>query len=310
MKKSELLPHAQVFIRDVMADLLRSEGFVSRDGDDIQWYRVIDHEIVQAVFFYTTGLRVPLELRIGFAAHPLYIEPFFYKGVLIPGPNGLEDYERIKEHAYLMSSMNLFGFRDKKTGEYVDKDTAVENLLESGYIDEAFYERYSQYVETVELVANEYGSTPEYKPGVWVYHPQSDDMGRFILENILRILNRLKTPEACYRFHTVMQFPSSPMHVGMTRIGSFAREVFYLGKEEHYEYCRKSIDKILERNTRLRLQGVKMHEKHLQTETEELTRLKEFVFQDNLEPFMAFLEEEKKKTIKLLEKHTGIVVHL
>ena len=48
----------------------------------------------------------------------------------------------------------------------------------------------------------------------------------------------------------------------------------------------------------------------LQMETEELTQLKEFVFQDDLEPFIAFLEEEKKNTIKLLEKHTGIVVNL
>lgn len=308
MKKSELLPHAQVYIREVMSDLLRSEGFISRDGDDIQWYRVINNEIVQSVFFYTTGLHLPVELKIGFAAHPLYIRPFFYKGVLISGPDGYEDYERINEYARLLASQQLIGFQDKKTGEYVARDTTIENLLEGGYINEAFRNRYSDFIETRKQVGDIFGARPDFKPGIWVYYPPSEDKGRFLLESILRILNRIKSPEACYQFHTAFQFPSSPQHVGMNRVGSFTREVFFLGKEEHYDYCRKSIEKRLENNERLK--NVKMQAKLRQTETEELMQLKGLVFNEDREAFMAFLEEEKKQTIKMLLKHTGIVINM
>ena len=126
--------------------------------------------------------------------------------------------------------------------------------------------------------------------------------------SILRILNRIKSPEACYQFHTAFQFPSSPQHVGMNRVGSFTREVFFLGKEEHYDYCRKSIEKRLENNERLK--NVKMQAKLRQTETEELMQLKGLVFNEDREAFMAFLEEEKKQTIKMLLKHTGIVINM
>ena len=50
---SMLFEHTQRFMREVMADRLREEGFVSYKGEDIHWYRLVNNEVVQAIYFVT-----------------------------------------------------------------------------------------------------------------------------------------------------------------------------------------------------------------------------------------------------------------
>lgn len=62
------------------ADMLRSEGFVSYKGEDLSWYRVINHEVLQSVHLFFDSLRWP-SLRMGYAAHPLYMIPWVPLGI-------------------------------------------------------------------------------------------------------------------------------------------------------------------------------------------------------------------------------------
>lgn len=77
--KSEknLKQHAQRYIRAVMAEQLRKEGFVSKNGEDISWYRVINGKTIHAIYFFTRHKQLPMFLNIGYGCHPLFITPEF-----------------------------------------------------------------------------------------------------------------------------------------------------------------------------------------------------------------------------------------
>ena len=83
-KTKVLNENAQNYVRAVMADHLRREGYVSKDGMDLQWYRVINGDVLQAVFFYTRWAALPMFMAIGYSCHPLFITPEFPKGIHMP----------------------------------------------------------------------------------------------------------------------------------------------------------------------------------------------------------------------------------
>lgn len=76
-KKQILHEHTQRFIRETMADRLRNEGFKSKDGQDIHWYRLVNGEVLHTVYFYTQSTALPAFLEIGFGLHPLFLTPEF-----------------------------------------------------------------------------------------------------------------------------------------------------------------------------------------------------------------------------------------
>lgn len=84
-KMSIVNEHAQNYIRAVMADRLRSEGFVSRGGKDFHWYRLVNNDVVQAVYFHTQWAKLPLFMAIGYGCHPLFIAPEYCSGIRMAG---------------------------------------------------------------------------------------------------------------------------------------------------------------------------------------------------------------------------------
>ena len=56
---SDLLLWMQTYVRAVFADRLQKEGFVSMNGDDICWHRIVNQEIINTVFFYTLWSTYP-----------------------------------------------------------------------------------------------------------------------------------------------------------------------------------------------------------------------------------------------------------
>lgn len=76
--------HAQKYVRAVMADQLRQEGFASKNGNDLQWYRVVDGNVLHAVFFSTQWAKLPLFMNIAYSCHPLFITPEYPSGVHMP----------------------------------------------------------------------------------------------------------------------------------------------------------------------------------------------------------------------------------
>lgn len=83
-KNAIINEHAQSYIRAVMADHLRQKGYVGKDGKDLQWYRVVNGNVLQTVYFYTRWAALPMFMAIGYGCHPLFIAPEYPKGIHMP----------------------------------------------------------------------------------------------------------------------------------------------------------------------------------------------------------------------------------
>jgi len=96
LSSEDLLAHTQEYVHAVFADLLRQEGFTSPDGKDTIWYRIVNHEVVNTICFYTLHLAEPVVLHMGYGIHPLFVEPFCTKSVYVH--NFPYNYEVLHDH--------------------------------------------------------------------------------------------------------------------------------------------------------------------------------------------------------------------
>ena len=76
LSSAALLAYTQEYVHAVFADLLKQEGFISPDGKDTIWYRIVNHEVMNTICFYTRHLAEPVVLHMGYGIHPLFVEPF------------------------------------------------------------------------------------------------------------------------------------------------------------------------------------------------------------------------------------------
>jgi len=84
--KKQKMALLQEIVCPKCADLLRANGFVCYKDEDLSWYRIAGGCVLQVIFFYSTCIRLPLQLRIGFGCYPLMFEP--------PIPHPLSDKGR------------------------------------------------------------------------------------------------------------------------------------------------------------------------------------------------------------------------
>lgn len=103
--------HAQAFIREVLADQLIQAGFVSRKEQDIQWYRVVNDNVLQAVLFNTQWAALPMLLAVSYSCHPLFIPPEFPKSVHVP--NMMRSIEAVNPGRYLFKQNNNMVYSPK-----------------------------------------------------------------------------------------------------------------------------------------------------------------------------------------------------
>ena len=97
-KTSDYYDHMQRYVRAVFAERLRQAGFSSYKGEDIHWYRLIDGQVVQAVYFVSSHTALPAFSDIYFGCHPLYIPPVMKKSPYMYGMPGYEQMnDRIPE---------------------------------------------------------------------------------------------------------------------------------------------------------------------------------------------------------------------
>lgn len=130
---AELLAYVQKYVHDVFADTLKREGFVSPDGKDIIWYRVVNHEVVNTVCFFTRWSSVPILLDMGYGIHPLFVEPFRTNTVYVR--NYSYDYEKLDMQP-ILSKEKMHHYRDYAPGvpvfvpDYPDKGLySLEEIL-------------------------------------------------------------------------------------------------------------------------------------------------------------------------------------
>lgn len=82
-KMGALNTHAQNYVRAIMAEELRQRGFVSKNGMDLHWYRIIDGKVIQTVLFYTRWAAIPIIMGIAYSSHPLFIAPEYPSNVYL-----------------------------------------------------------------------------------------------------------------------------------------------------------------------------------------------------------------------------------
>lgn len=124
--KQYINSQAKLYIQAVFEKRLREEGFVCPDDKLLCWYRVVNHEIVNSIIFYTAWSDLPLMLSIGCGIFPLFVEPIFTKSVLF-AKRPINDIERFRNtpivENYPINTMAYCRFSD---------DVAVDAPLHDG----------------------------------------------------------------------------------------------------------------------------------------------------------------------------------
>ena len=96
--------HAKMYIDAVFAETLKQEGFINPDGKSISWYRVVNNELIHAVYFHATWGSLPLMgMKIESRVFPMYNKPDYYSGI------------------YSGSSNRHFGYRVMKISDLPDE---------------------------------------------------------------------------------------------------------------------------------------------------------------------------------------------
>ena len=75
-KIEEEKEHMQRCARGIYAEKLKKAGFISYNGDDLSWYRVINNEILNTVYLFSSLNMfsiTPLRMEVGYGMHPLFI---------------------------------------------------------------------------------------------------------------------------------------------------------------------------------------------------------------------------------------------
>lgn len=80
--------HAKMYIDEVFADTLKQEGFINPDGKSISWYRVVNNELVHAVYFHATWGQLPLMgMRLESNVFPLFNKIPYYSSIYSSSSN-------------------------------------------------------------------------------------------------------------------------------------------------------------------------------------------------------------------------------
>ena len=59
--------------RKIYAQRLRQAGFKSYHQEDLNWYRVINGQVLQSIYLFSTINAIPLIMSVGYGHHPLFI---------------------------------------------------------------------------------------------------------------------------------------------------------------------------------------------------------------------------------------------
>lgn len=205
MSNSAQFEYAQRYIQEVMADRLKQAGFVSRKGECINWYRIVNDEVIQTVYFRTSNKFVPVWLEIGYGAHPIFIPPLVHKGPYLSGNPVYEQYyDRIPE------------LTPDSTGRTSRRSMIIK-------------ESNSVYSE----------------PDVMVLCPADEYKGRDILDRVLQMLEPLQSSRSCYEAHKIWREKEIENGMFLTMSPYFVDEVIYWDDSSLLPYCRNYISSMI-----------------------------------------------------------------
>jgi hypothetical protein len=191
----------QRYIREVFADRLRQEGFASYKNQDIHWYRLVNNEVVQAVYFVTRHTTLHAFVEICYGCHPLFIPPVFQKSPYMYNLPGYEQMNDVIPETSLGSAP--YGF---------------EGLRLHG-----MYNR------------------PYRTPDVLIMCPKDKNNGLDILEKLFPVLDKTNTPLACYEMHKKRRTMEIENGSFLTMSTYFIDEVLFWEDRELYPFCKEYV---------------------------------------------------------------------
>ena len=78
--------HAKHYIQAVFADRLQAEGFECPDDNLLNWYRIVNKEVIHSICFFSHWSNLPLMMCIAYGVHPLFVVPFHTTDVHVSVP--------------------------------------------------------------------------------------------------------------------------------------------------------------------------------------------------------------------------------
>lgn len=193
----KLFDHMQKYTREVFAERLRKAGFSSYKGQDVHWFRLVNNEVIQAVYFVAFDAAPGTFAEILYGCHPLFVSPVFQKSPLIRGlPDGVQICNCIPE--------------------------AVPGSTYQGV------ERF--------LLYNLDNNRPYHVPDSLIMCCPDLNYGLDVLEKLLSFLNRITTSRECYEYHKELRLRLFPPEFSVQST-YFVDEVLYWNDEEMYSDC-------------------------------------------------------------------------
>lgn len=195
--KNELYVHVQRFVREVYSEQLRKAGFVSYRNEDIHWFRLVNQEVIQMIYFVTDYVGFPVMLEIGYGCHPLFIPPLLQKSPYMnPMPGNEQMYQLIPE---------------------INPGSMPHGVQRA----------------QVHSVHNKIYRVPD----VLVHCPYNDQTSMKILTNVLSVLDPIDTPAACYEMHKHWRNSQIENGLWLTMTPYFVDEVLYWDDKSLYPFC-------------------------------------------------------------------------
>lgn len=197
-----IFSHVQRYIREVYADRLKQAGFISYRGEDIHWYRLVNNNVLHAVYFVVRYPGFPVMLEIRYGCHPLFIPPIIQHSPIMRSLPGNEQmYHTIPE--LIPGSMPLGRQRSQLHG-----------TLNKIYRD----------------------------PDVVVHCPTDDHTTQLLLDRVLSELDTAVTPSACFEKHKCWRQSQIENGVWLTMTPYFVDEVLYWEDCSLYAFCMDFLD--------------------------------------------------------------------
>ncbi len=141
--KKEML---QRCARGIYAEKLRNAGFVSYKGEDLSWYKVVNSEIVQTVYLFSSWGMTPLLIQIGYGVHPLFIPAPIPQKIIFNESSNDEVMQKVfdkEKHRIYDSETCVMCCNTKEMGAEL-LDTDVFPIFKQAKTKETTYEFHKQ----------------------------------------------------------------------------------------------------------------------------------------------------------------------
>lgn len=265
-KTSELFDHVQRFVREVFSHRLREAGFSSYKGEDVHWFRLVNGEVIQSVYFVTRHNKLPAFLEIQYGCHPTFIPPILQRS---PYVYALPGYEQMYD---------------------------IIPQLRPGC-------GYDGRMKTMIRGAE---NAPYRAPDVMVMCLKVPPHGLDILEQVLSVLDGLDTPLACYEAHKCWRAKEIENGAMLTMSTYFVDEVLFWQDQALYPYCKVYISAMRNILEKMEVEQGKLSRKADREELDRLRFLQQILDTGDRQTHLSTLEQAARTNLHQLATYTGI----